>query len=219
MQNPLLLTLFVVGVALFFLCYFVSALFYRKRHETKYHFYQMFPYEFNYPRVFRENLYGNLLFGISCFAIAAFYIVNPLSSIYTYFTLALAIILTMLFLCLLMMPLQYLRTHIAFATIAMTISAALPLFNLFNALEQLKVATDNKPLCIVSMIISGLLALMMVALILNPKLTYKIYYEKKTDENGKEIIQRPKIIVAALSEWWTIFTFIFSPLAILFLFI
>ena len=218
MQNPLLLTVFIVGASLFILCYLVSALFYKKRHETKYHFYQMFPYEFNYPHVFKENLYGNLLFGASCFCIAAFYILNPISSLYTYFSLALGIIMTMLFLCLLLMPLQFLRTHIALSTVSMVLSAALPLFNLLNALEQMKVST-NKVLPIVSMVISGLLALLMIALILNPKMTYKIYYEKEVTPEGKEIAKRPNVIFIALTEWWAIFTFVASPLAMLFLFI
>ena len=218
MQNPLLLTVFIVGISLFILCYLVSALFYRKRHETKYHFYQMFPYEFNYPHVFKENLYGNILFGASCFSIAAFYILNPISSLYTYLSLALAIIITMLFLCLLLMPLRFLRTHIALSTFAMTFSVALPLFNLLNALEQMRITT-NKTLCIVSMVVSGLMALLMIVLILNPKMTYKIYYEKEVTPEGKEIMKRPKIIPVALSEWWAIFTFIVSPLAVLFLFI
>lgn len=219
MQNPLLLTVFVIGVSLFILCYLVSTLFYKKRHEAKYHFYQMFPYEFNYPHVFKENLYGNLLFGISCFIITAFYIINPLSSLYTYLSLALAIILTMLFLCLLLMPLQYLRTHIVLSTLSMTLAGALPLFNLLNALEQMKTTNGNRTLYIISMIISGLLAFSMIVLILNPKMTFKIYYEKEVTPDGKEIIKRPKIIFVALSEWWAIFTFIASPLAMLFLFI
>lgn len=218
MQNPLLLTIFIVGASLFILCYLVSALFYRKRHETKYHFYSMFPYEFNYPHVFKDNLYGNILFGASCFSIAAFYILNPIPSLYTYISLALGIIITMLFLCLLLMPLQYLRTHIALSTVAMTLSVALPLFNLLNALDQMKIS-NSKALCIVSMVISGLLATSMLILILNPKMTYKIYYEKETTPEGKEIMKRPKVIPVALSEWWAIFTFIVSPLAILFLFI
>ena len=176
----------------------------------------MFPYEFNYPHVFKENLYGNLLFGGSCFCIATFYILNPISSLYSYFSLALSIIITMLFLCLLMMPLQFLRTHIAISTIAMTLSAALPLFNLLNGIEQVKIS-NNKAVCIISIVISGLLALGMIILILNPKMTYKIYYEKEITPEGKEIIKRPKVIPVALSEWWAIFTFVASPLAMLFL--
>ena len=125
------------------------------------------------PRIRMLSLYGNLLFGISCFLIAAFYIINPISSLYTYLALGIAIVLVMLFLCLLLMPLQYLRTHIALSTAAMTLSAALPLFNLLNGLEQIK-ASSNKVLCIVSMVISGLLALSMILLILNPKMTYNM---------------------------------------------
>ena len=45
MQYPLVLALFVLAICLFVAFYVVSKVLYRKRHETKYHFYQMFPYD------------------------------------------------------------------------------------------------------------------------------------------------------------------------------
>ena len=221
MQHPLLLALLVIALCLFAAFYFVSAAFYYKRHQTKFHFYQMFPYEYNYPNVFKENFYGNIIFAFACLSVIAFYVINPMQSIYSLLGIILAIVLTMMYLTVLLLPLRYLRAHMFISCIAMTLSAALPVVNLFGALNEMKLVVDdvNKILCIVSMVISGLLGLMMLLLIMNPKLTFKIYYEKEIDSEGNEIKKRPKVILLALNEWWAIFTFFLTPIALILLFI
>ena len=127
----------------------------------------------------------------------------------------------MLFIVLILFPIRYLRTHMIVSAISMTLAAALPMFNFFSAFNQLKLATEqpNKVLCIVSMVVSGLLALSMLLLILNPKLSFKIYYDKTIDEQGNEVLKRPKVIFMALNEWWAILIFFLSPLALIFLLI
>ena len=217
MKNPLLLALFILAICLFIIFYLVSALFYKKRHNTKYHFYQMFPYEFNYPNVFRPNFYGNIIMVLACLAVIGFYEINPLQSIYRIVAIILSIVITMLIILLLLLPLRYLRTHMVLSTVLMTISASLPLFNLFAALQEFKATTVeiNKVMCIISMVVSGLLSLTMLLLILNPKLSFKIYYDKDIDEEGKEVFKRPKIIHIALAEWWAIFVFFLSGLGVL----
>lgn len=221
MSNPLSLTLFVVGICLFAVFYVVSKTFYYSRHKEKYHFYQMFPYEFNYPRVFKENLYGNILMILACLAIMVFYEVNPLHSIYSIVGIILSIITTMMIVVLLLFPIRYLRTHMIISSLLMVISMALPMFNLFAALQQMKIAEDDlhRVLAIVSMVISGLLAVSMLLLIMNPKLTFKIYMDKVIDEQGNEVLKRPKVILMALNEWWAIFIYFLAPLALLLLLI
>ena len=220
MKHPLLLALSLVGICLFVSFYFVSRAFYYKRHQTKYHFFQMFPYEFNYPNVFKENLYGNIIFVLSCLSIIAFYINNPLNNIYSLLGIILSIVLTMMYIILLLLPLRYLRTHMVVSSISMALSTALPVLNLFAALNLMKsvVAEANPTLCIISMVISGVIALMMLALILNPKLTFSIYYEKAVDTNGNEIKIRPKVIFMALNEWWAILTFFLTTIPLILLF-
>ena len=217
MKNPLLLALFILGVCLFVLFYFVSALFYKRRNKSKYHFYQMFPYEFNYPNIFMANFYGNILMVLSCLSVVAFYEINPFNSLYKIAAMILSILLTMVFIVLLLLPLRYLRTHMTMSVVSMALSAILPLFNLFLTLEQHKTLTENAPqtLCVISIIVSGLLSLSMLLLILNPKLTFKIYLDKTLDEKGNEVFIRPKVIPIALNEWWAIFVFFVSPLSVL----
>lgn len=219
MKNPLLLALFILAICLFVIFYLVSALFYKKRHKTKYHFYQMFPYEFNYPYVFKDNAYGNVIMILSCLCVVAFYQINPLSSIYSIIAIAVSILATVLTILLIMCPLRYLRMHMLISILMMTLMAGLPLVNLFTAFNYFKASTEttNQVLAIVSMVISGTLSLSMMLLIINPRLTFKIYMEKSLDEDGREVFQRPKVILMALNEWWSIFIFILSTLAMLFI--
>ena len=217
MQNPLLLAVFVIAIFLFVVFNVVSRIFYKRRHGDKYHFYQMFPYEFNYPAVFKENPYGNFLFIMASLSIAVFYILNPYNSIYRIMALIAALAFTMILICIIMMPLYYLKTHMALSCLAMVLSMVLPLFNLFLALEEKKIATDTaqQTLCVISIVFSGILSLIMLLLILNPRLTFKIYYDKTIDANGKEILKRPNIIFLALNEWMSIFIYFLSPLGVL----
>ena len=219
MKNPLLLALFILGMCLFVIFYVVSAAFYLRRHKTKYHFYKMFPYEFNYPNVFRQNVYGNVLLVLACLSVIAFYNINPLQSIYSTIGIVISIVTTILIIVLLLFPIRYLKAHMVVSCILMTLGAAAPLFNFFAAYSQLKIVETElgKALCFVSMSISAVLAVSMLMLIINPKLTFKIYMDKTTDEQGNEVLERPKFIFMALSEWWAIFLFFLSPLAILLL--
>lgn len=219
MHNPLLLALFILGICLFAVFYVVSAAFYYRRHKTKYRFYKMFPYEFNYPNIFKENVYGNILLVLACLSVIAFYSVNPLQSIYSTISSVVSIITTMLIIVLLLFPIRYLRTHMIVSCVLMTFGAAGPLFNFFSAYSQLKIVESDigKALCFVSMSISAVLAISMLILILNPKLTFKIFMDKTFDEQGNEQLERPRLIFMALNEWWAIFLFFLAPIAIILL--
>ena len=221
MGNPLLLTLCILGFCLLVIFYIVSTSFYKRRNETKYHFYQMFPYELNYPSFFKENIYGNIIIVLACIAVMAFYEIAPIRTIYAILAMVLSILITMMIILLIMLPVKYLKTHMLIASLEMTLCSALPLINLLFALERFKVATDeaNKVLCIVSMALSGLFAIAMLVNVLNPKLSFNIRAIKKVDENGNETYERPKIILMAICEWCGILTFFLSPLAVLLLYI
>ena len=219
MKNPLLLAVFCLGIFLLVAFYFVSKTLYKQRHRENYSFVRMFPYEYNYPSVFKENIWGNLLFVMGCFAVVTFYILNPYESIYRTITIVASIVLAMILLCLLMMPLYFLRTHLVLSILSMTLITALLLFDLLFAYSSYQLYTDNVShiLSIISMVISGLLALTMLVLILNPKLSFKIYLDKETDSSGNEVLKRPKVIFLALNEWVSIFLYFLSPLSILLL--
>ena len=136
-----------------------------------------------------------------------------------YVLVALSIITTAFIGCLLFMPLQFLRTHIIVSTLCMTCAFAMPALNALLGYEAFKVAEvdSTKVLSIIAIVIGIILALTMVILLLNPRATYKIYLDKSVDENGNEVMARPKFIPIAFNEWWAIFTFVLSPLPLLFI--
>ena len=219
MKHPILLALFCLGIILLTAFYFISKVLYKQRHQVNYSFTRMFPYELNYPSVFKENIWGNVLFIFGCITVVVFYILNPHDSTYRVVNIALSIVQTMVFLCLLLMPLYYLRTHLVLSILAMTLSVAVTLVNLLFGYSYFKVFTDNasRVLAIISMVVSGLLALTMLVLILNPRLSFKIYLDEETDSSGNEVLKRPKVIFLALNEWVSIFILFLSPISILLL--
>ena len=219
MLYPLPLTLFIIGLSLFIVFVFVSKLFYFKKYETKYSLLRMFPYEFNYPNVFKNNLYGNLLLILGALAITSFYNFASFKDLYSYVTIIISIILAMLMIILLSLPLKYLRSHIVVAIFSMVLTFALTILNSFRAFDlyQNEIYQNKKVALIISMVISIIFALTMLIVVINPKMTYQIYAKKIIDENGNERLERPNIIVAALSEWITMIIYFLSPLPVLIL--
>ena len=217
MKNPLLLAVFCSGIFLLVAFYFVSKALYKGRHNVTYSFRHMFPYELNYPSVFRQNFWGNLLFIFAGIFVAVFYILNPYVSIYRIVAIIISLVFMMVLICLLLMPIYYLRTHMILSVLSMTLALALPLVNLFLAFSQYKIETESAKsvLCIVSMVVSGILAGTMFLLIMNPKLTFKIYLDKEIDSSGNEVLKRPNVIFLALNEWMAIFIYFLSPLGVL----
>ena len=223
MSGLITLSIFFVSLALFVGGYFLSSAFYYKRHDVKYSFKRMFPYEFNYPNSFKRNIYGNIALVLSLVGIITLYIykmsISNSQTITIYVALVLSIITGAFIGCLLFMPLQFLRTHMIVSTLCMTCAFAMPALNALKGYEALKVAEldSSKALSIVAIVIGVILALVMVVLLLNPRATYKIYLDKSVDKDGNEVMARPKFIPIAFNEWWAIFTYILSPLPLIFI--
>ena len=224
-MKPLLITLFVLGLLFLFAAYRVSSFFYFKKHQSKYHFYQMFPYEFNYPLVFKGNIYGNILFIIALGFLSAFYIVFSNStfatnSVTTITMVIFIIIVSTAFLALLLMPLNYLRTHAIVAILSLTIATVLPLlivFYIYQSIQNHQKFNEPYYMDVISIVLAGLMAVFMLVVLLNPKATFKIYMDKALDSEGKEMFIRPRIIYMAFNEWIAIFTTFLSPLPLVIL--
>ena len=217
------LAIFLASLSLFVGGYFLSSAFYYKRHDVKYSFKRMFPYEFNYPNSFKRNIYGNIAIVLSMVGIIVFYIYKMSNtnsqSITIYVLVALSIITAALIGCLLFMPLQFLRTHIILSTLVMTSSFAMPALGALLGYESLKMVELNyeKALSIIAIVTGAILAVTMVAFLFNPRATYKIYLDKSVDKDGNEVMARPKFIPIAFNEWWAIFTYMLSPLPLVIL--
>ena len=212
------LAIFLASLSLFVGGYFLYSTFYYKKHDVKYSFKRMFPYEFNYPNSFKRNIYGNIALVLSMLGVIVFYIykmsnINS-NSITIYVLVALSIITAALIGCLLFMPLQFLRTHIIVSTLAMTLSFAMPALNALLGYEAFRIheVDTAKALSVIAMVVGAILAVAMIIFLFNPKATYKIYLDKSIDKDGNEVMARPKFIPIAFNEWWAIFTYMLSPL-------
>ena len=212
------LAIFLASLSLFVGGYFLSSAFYYKKHDVKYSFKRMFPYEFNYPNSFKRNIYGNIALVLSMLGVIVFYIykmsnINS-NSITIYVLVALSIITAALIGCLLFMPLQFLRTHIIVSTLAMTLSFAMPALNALLGYEAFRIheVDSAKALSVIAMVVGAILAVVMIIFLFNPKATYKIYLDKSVDKDGNEVMARPKFIPIAFNEWWAIITYMLSPL-------
>ena len=213
------ISLLIVLISLSFLSggYFISSSFYYKKHDVKYSLKRMFPYEFNYPNAFKNNVYGNIAFVISLVGMVAFYIYTTSFSnkaevaliVLSVASFALAGFIA----CLFFMPLQYLRAHMILSTFAMVFAFAVPaleccyIYPYFN-----NMVGNEKTIYLVAFIVGVVISLTMLIFLLNPKATYKIYLDKTTDKDGNEVFSRPKFIPMAFNEWWTIITYFISPL-------
>ena len=223
MPDFISIAIFFASFAMFVGGYFLSSAFYYKKHDVKYSSKRMFPYEFNYPNSFKRNIYGNIALVLSLVGVITFYIyrmsISNSQTITLYVLVALSIIAAAFIGCLLFMPLQFLRTHMVVSTLCMTCSFAMPALNAVVGYEALRAAevASSKALSIIAIVIGIILALTMVVLLLNPRATYNIYLDKSVDENGNEVMARPKFIPIAFNEWWAIFTFVLSPLPLLFI--
>ena len=223
MPDFISIAIFFASFAMFVGGYFLSSAFYYKKHDVKYSFKRMFPYEFNYPNSFKRNIYGNIALVLSLVGVITFYIyrmsISNSQTITLYVLVALSIIAAAFIGCLLFMPLQFLRTHMVVSTLCMTCAFAMPALNAVVGYEALRAAEvdSTKVLSIIAIVIGIILALTMVVLLLNPRATYNIYLDKSVDENGNEVMARPKFIPIAFNEWWAIFTFVLSPLPLLFI--
>ena len=217
------LAIFLASLSLFVGGYFLSSAFYYKKHDVKYSFKRMFPYEFNYPNSFKRNIYGNIALVLSMVGVIVFYIYKMSNtnsqSITIYVLVALSIITAAMIGCLLFMPLQFLRTHIVISTLTMTLAFAMPALNALLGYESLRVVEADyaKALSITAIALGAIFAVIMVIFLLNPKATYKIYLDKSVDENGNEVMARPKFIPIAFNEWWAIFTYFLSPIPLILL--
>lgn len=181
----------------------------------------MFPYEFNYPNAFKNNIYGNIAFIISILGTIAFYIyylnTQQVGNNVPAFVLAIvAFVVSVTICCLLFMPLQYLRMHIMMSTLTMTCAFAMPALACCVIYPSFKDAVgNNQTIYLVAFIVGAILSLAMLVFLLNPRATYKIYMDKSEDKDGNVVMTRPKFIPMAFNEWWAIFTFILSPIPLL----
>ena len=220
MPGLLPLCIFIVTLTFFVGGYFFSSTFYFKKFDVKYSFKRMFPYEFNYPNAFKNNIYGNIAFIISIIGTIAFYIyclnTRVGSNVPAFVLVIVAFLISVTTCCLLFMPLQFLRLHMMMSTLTMVCAFAMPALACSIIYPQFRYAVNNtKIVYLVAFIVGTIMSLAMLVFLLNPRATYKIYMDKHEDKDGNITMIRPKFIPMAFNEWWAIFTFMLSPIPLL----
>ena len=220
MPGLLPLCIFIVTLTFFVGGYFFSSTFYFKKFDVKYSFKRMFPYEFNYPNAFKNNIYGNIAFIISIIGTIAFYIyylnTRVGSNVPPFVLVIVAFLISVTTCCLLFMPLQFLRLHMMMSTLTMVCAFAMPALACSIIYPQFRDAVNNtKIVYLVAFIVGTIMSLAMLVFLLNPRAPYKIYMDKHEDKDGNITMIRPKFIPMAFNEWWAIFTFMLSPIPLL----
>ena len=220
MTSVISLLIVLISLSFFMLGIFLSSSFYFKKHDVKYSFVRMFPYEYNYPNSFRNNVYGNVAFIVSLVGMIVFYIysstvVNKADVTLIVLSVA-AVALSGFIACLFFMPLQFLRTHMILSTLAMVFAFAVPALECCYIYPYFKnMVGDEKIIYLVAFIVGVVIALTMLIFLFNPKATYKIYLDKSVDKDGNEVFARPKFIAMAFNEWWSIFNLFISSLPLI----
>ena len=110
---------------------------------------------------------------------------------------------------------RFTKTHMILVTVAMSLTflanALATLLSILVYKTYLDMA-DSHPASIVLAIVSGIIAIGILALIFNPKLTSWAKLHSETTQSGEKIYTRPKVFILALSEWIIIFLNIIGEL-------
>ena len=96
-------------------------------------------------------------------------------------------------------PFKFLKPHLAVTVVTFALDFAL------SALISIAGYRANQyevtPIGTIVFLVGFVFALILLALIINPKCNAKFGYVIKKDKNGNDVYERPKVIVLALTEW------------------
>lgn len=176
---------------------FVSTKRYAKYKNERYNFANYFPYELRISISYSDNPFGNSLFILSNLLSAGFYI-SLLSFNYTGIDMAIVcsgVLLSLFNIGVYFYPLNNLKSHILMFSLEAVFSLAITILNSYKFISSQLDEPNNIKL--IFCILYSLLALFVLGLIANPKLSFNLKMET-TSENEQK---RPKCFVLAVSEW------------------
>lgn len=203
------------AITLFVMAFLLSRLNYERRFSSKFSLKNMFPFEFNYEGKFTDNFIPNVLLSLAFLVLIAFY--GTFDGLHTdgiaIFVLISGIISSILGYVLFFVPFRHLKTHIALSTFMFVFSFMLTgstfLLNMFYFRQY------ENAINLVTMIFSGILALSVLLMVLNPKLSLRIEGREEKLPNGEVIMHRPKWIMIAVTEWVSIFAIILNQIGVI----
>ena len=206
----------IIGVFCLTVGIILSKANYKKRFQDSYSLLNHFPFEINYGTHGFENIFGNFFLAISVISCLLFYTTfqGSRGEGLGIFVFVAGIIGAFLNELLFYLSTKYLKTHI----IALTLNTALT-FMLISAtlLLNLKYYRDSHNVMnLVGIIYSGVIALGVFILVINPKLSFKIKGKEVKDEKGETKLVRPSFIPVAFTEWMVLFAYFLNQLGIIF---
>lgn len=199
-----------VGSILFFVCYLIVSIFiYKKEKGEKFNITNTFSYELFLSKRKEQFAFNVLLFIAIAFAFAnnvtytiKFYNVNAIIKC------ILAVLSLACFGAMSIIPLYKLKEHFA-ATLLMFVSTAtMALMSLLSDINFYKL--ELNPIYFISMVVDGLVLLIALVSILNPKIM-----NLNLQADSENHLVRPKVIHLALFEWLTAFAIFISQISFL----
>lgn len=202
------------GSILFFLAYFLlSRINYKNRFKDKYDIRNHFPYEFNYESKFVDNILGNsalilsIGFAISLFALGLVYFKT---NGYVLFVIISGAIYSLLILLMNFLPLKNVRIFMIFSIFLFVASFFVPAalgLTAFSLYQQFRRVID-----LIVMIVSFTFALIYFVMIMNPRLSFDIRLETKCNDDGENVLVRPKYVSMAFTQWLMFFGLLISEI-------
>ena len=192
----------------------VSPILYKRRIGVKYSIRNMFPFEFTYKSTARDNLYTYIFIALFIMSAIGFFATFDMTfkNGFLIFSMIAGIISSIVIFCLFIVPLTNLRLHLILAVIFFVINFANGGSMLVAAWKSNQEYTQ--PIKIVCIVLSIIIIVGEFATMLNPRLTLNFKAEKKTNEKGEVVLERPKWIIFAFTEWLHIFLFIINMINI-----
>ena len=200
----------LVSIAVIFLILLGISLFNSSLFGKEFSFLRNFPFEYAKINQSSFQIYKILLFVLSGLAFSPLFFIAPMSADFGGLTF-LCILTTCVFglsmisnVLLFFFDARYTKTHMALVTISMSLTffanALTTLVGILVYKSYLDMS-ENHVGSLVLAIVSGLLTLVTLFLIINPKLTSWAKLESSTNEKGEKVVSRGKVFILALSEW------------------
>ncbi|NLV29232.1 MAG: hypothetical protein GXY57_03650 [Erysipelotrichaceae bacterium] len=196
-------------LSLLFGALFLTASFvrYKNKYKVSYNVRNMFPYELNYKSTFIDNFYGNVGLILTLFSFGFFFSTFDLrfDNIFFIIIFITGVLTCVFFLGLVFIPLDFIRLHSIIFILYLISSFLLPVaisIGAFTYNQQTGYTSQIPPIVFISAFI---VALVVLAILLNPKLNLNIRMTKEYAEDGSVKYIRPKFITMAFTQWLLFF--------------
>lgn len=212
---------FLLFAIFFFVLFMIASIFnHNHKWQEKYNLRNHFPYELNYGMKFSENIYGNISLIACSLLLSAFFVTMDLRFIRDFFIpiIIAGVLASLMIPVIVFVPVSKMKAHIVALLLQILTGILLPGTIGIAALRIYQDEGSN-PLAIVVLVCCIVVALAIVVIMFNPKLSLRMEPEIIEKENGEKEYKRPKSIPLAFTEWLFIFSTLLSSILLFILLI